>query len=86
MNVEYTYFKVLFTVSNSEREAKVKVQTEGARWVEKNAGRASCWGREAYFLKCFSIHEYNENRQFTVNNFCLLFHQWKKYMYDWCRT
>jgi hypothetical protein len=55
MNVEYTYFKVLFTVSNSEREAKVKVQTEGARWVEKSrligAGRASCWGREAYFFE-----------------------------------
>jgi hypothetical protein len=35
MNVEYIYFKVLLTVLISVRLAKVIVQTEGVRWLEK---------------------------------------------------
>ncbi len=54
MNVEYIYFKVHLTVLISERVAKVIVQTEGVRWVEKSrligTGSASGWWREAYFL------------------------------------
>ena len=55
MNVEYIYFKVHLTVLISVRLAKVIVQTESVRWVEKSrligAGSASgWWGGEAYFF------------------------------------
>jgi hypothetical protein len=34
-------------------EAKKIAQIDGVRWVEKNAGRASGWGAEAYFFLDF---------------------------------
>jgi hypothetical protein len=37
----------------SVSEAKKIAQIDGVRWVEKNAGRASGWGAEAYFFLDF---------------------------------